>query len=87
MDITKVTTCKCLNSIWNLKSGDITGFKIINESFHFEALDNSGNPIQDAWIRDNDTFLKNFELIDPDASIVKPNYDYLIPFLKENNIV
>lgn len=87
MNITKVTKCKCLNPIWNLKPGDITGFKIINESFHFEALDDNGNPIWDAWTKDNNTFLKNFELIDPDAPIDNPNYDYLIPFLKENNIV
>ncbi len=87
MDIKKVKYCRCLNKIWNLNPGDITGFKIIKKSFHFEAEDDEGISMWDSWTGDNDTFLKYFELIDPNAPIIKPNYDYLIPFLKENNIV
>jgi hypothetical protein len=33
----------------------------------------------------SEEFLKYFELIDIDSSIIKPNYDYLIPLLKEIN--
>ena len=89
MDITKVTKCKCIKSIWNLKHGDITAYKIEKGIYYFLYVDESDDSIGwDTWMDDgNEEFLKNFELIDPDAPIIKPNYDYLIPLLKENNIV
>lgn len=91
MHITKVTKCKCLNSIWNLKPGDITNFKIVDNNYHFEAKDNDGNILWDTWGDDlNNHFLKQFELIDPDELnelVINNDLSYLIPFLKENNIV
>lgn len=95
MDITKVTKCKCIKSIWNLNCGDITAFKFENGIYHFLAMlillgnaETDESIFWDYWgddPKDIQDFLYHFELIDPDPSIIKPNYNYLIPLLTELN--
>lgn len=81
--------CRSKIPIWNLNPGDITTYKIEKGIYYFLYVDESNNSIDwDTWMdEENEEFLKYFELIDIDPSIIKPNYDYLIPLLKENNIV
>lgn len=90
-NLQEAPTLKCRSKIpiWNLKHGDITAYKIEKGIYYFLYVDESNNSIGwDTWMDDgNEEFLKYFELIDIDPSIIKPNYDYLIPLLKENNIV
>lgn len=86
---TPALKCRSKIAIWNLKHGDITAYKIEKGIYYFLYVDESDDSIGwDTWMDDgNEEFLKYFELIDIDPSIIKPNYDYLIPLLKENNIV
>jgi len=83
MDITKVTKCKCIKSIWNLNPGDITTYKIEKGIYYFLYVNESDDSIGwDSWMDEgNEEFLKYFELIDIDPSIIKP-IDDLEPLLK-----
>ena len=80
--------CKNKSSIWNLKPGDITTYRIKKGIYYFLYVDESDGSIGwDTWMYEgNEEFLKYFELIDIDPSIIKPNYDYLIPILTKYQI-
>lgn len=61
MDITKVTKCICKSSIWSLKCGDITAFKIKDGKYWFLAVDSFDNTVfWDSWPDDfnHETFSK-----------------------------
>lgn len=80
-----VKTCKCLIAIEGNQIGDVVPFQIMYGTRYSFLIKNGDPSIEDhwdGWSCDNNTFLKHFELIYENDDL-----SYLIPFLKENNIV
>lgn len=83
-----INTCKCKLPIEGYEIGDIVPFKIMygnRYSFLIPHKDPNNKNNWDGWSNSNETFLKYFDLIfEP---VKNEDLSYLIPFLKENNIV